>query len=417
MAEDVDHLVVLVEGREVAELTRTSTGATRLTYQSSARTPGSTPLSLALPASRASHIGEPVDTFLRGLIPESDRALSAIARRYRIDTSSVMNVLAVIGLDCAGAIQFCRTEDLPALTRRDGSLEPCTDSEIEARLGELELDEGASWTMPGEHWSLGVTQQKFALRRQDGRWYMAHGAEPTTHIVKPGIRQLVAQALAEHVSMEVAHRLGLDVARTSFESFKSADALVVERFDRELTADGVRRRHQEDLCQALGVQEKYQEFGGPSALEVIRLLRDAADTAAQARRNVSRFIDGLIYNTVIGAPDAHARNWAVLLEGDSVALAPMYDVATGFGYTVTQGRGRWTSMSVGGSFELDRIDLDAWRRFAGQARVDEGVVLDRVREFSERAPDEFALVLAEFDRDPSAAELSRRIASEFAARA
>ncbi|GAA4829776.1 HipA domain-containing protein [Garicola koreensis] len=33
-------------------------------------------------------------------------------------------------------------------------------------------------------------------------------------------------------------------------------------------------------------------------------------------------------NTVIGAPDAHARNCSVILDGESVRLAPLYDVST-----------------------------------------------------------------------------------------
>ncbi|WP_164937065.1 HipA domain-containing protein [Bradyrhizobium vignae] len=43
--------------------------------------------------------------------------------------------------------------------------------------------------------------------------------------------------------------------------------MVVTRYDREIDKDGVVKRfHQEDMCQALGVHPavKYQSEGGPS---------------------------------------------------------------------------------------------------------------------------------------------------------
>lgn len=53
---------------------------------------------------------------------------------------------------------------------------------------------------------------------------------------------------------------------------------MVERYDRLPVGDGrVRRIHQEDMCQALGLQPtaKYQSDGGPSPEQIIALLRQA----------------------------------------------------------------------------------------------------------------------------------------------
>lgn len=110
---------------------------------------------------------------------------------------------------------------------------------------------------------------------------------------------------------------------TEYRTFRSQNAIVVTRFDRLAHRSGaVERRHQEDMSQALGTDAKYEEYRGPSAADITRLLREASPTSAAARANVSRFLDGLIYNTVIGAPDAHARNYAVLLDGEDVTVAP-----------------------------------------------------------------------------------------------
>lgn len=401
-------LAVLLGGEHVAMLERTRS-TLRLTYLEEARSPDATPLSLALPPTLGSHTGRAVEAYLDGLIPDSDAALEAVRRQYGADPRDRMSVLAAIGKDCAGAVQFCLPDELAAVRARVGELVPVSDAEIEQRLTEMEVDEKASWILPGEHWSLGGTQQKFTLRRHTGRWWLAHGSEPTTHIVKPGIRALKAQALAEHVSMRAAADLGLEVAGTEFTEFKSQTAIVITRFDRGPDTDTPVRRHQEDLCQALGVPKKYEEYGGPSALDVITLLRDASATPRQARTNVDRFVDALLYATVIGAPDAHARNYAVLLAGDQVEFAPLYDVASGFGYGAG-GQERKLSMSIGGTFLLEEVDTDAWLRFAEAAGLDGERLLDRLAAMAEAAPAAFENALAGVDDwHGQVAELGERL--------
>lgn len=414
----VKQLAVILSGRHVAELTRTRAGALRLTYLDDVRRAGGTPLSLSLPTAIATHVGPPVTAFLRGLLPESDAALDAIGRRHRIDTRDELALLSVIGMDCAGAVQFCQADQIEATIRREGSLQECSVGDIEIRLDEMDTDENASWTMPGEHWSLGGTQQKFALRRQHDRWYVAQGSEATTHIIKPGIRKMKAQALDEHASMRAARIVGIDAAYTEYTSFRSQDAIVVSRFDRAgVDGDLVVRLHQEDLCQALGQDEKYESDGGPSALDIIRMLREVSETAGAARRNVERFVDGLIYNTVIGAPDAHARNYAVLLDGDSVNLAPIYDVASGFAYDPPASGRRVVSMSVGGVFELDGIGRDAWSRFADAAGLDVDRTVDRVAELAALVPEALASALEDIDDyEGHVSALRERLLSGLAAR-
>ncbi|WP_418275748.1 HipA domain-containing protein [Isoptericola jiangsuensis] len=413
-----NHLAVLLEGRHVANLRRTRSGRLRLDYLDEAREPSATPLSLSLPTSEPTHRGDAVERFVRGLIPDHPGALRAIARRHGVDADDVLQVLSAIGKDCAGAVQFCPEDEIDETIERAGTLEECTTIDIEMRLAEMDTDENTAWTMAGEHWSLGGTQQKIALPREPDGWYVAQGAAATTHIIKPGIRRMAAQALLEHVSMRAARLLGVDVADTEFTSFKSEDAIVVTRFDRRRRTDGtVERLHQEDLCQALGNVEKYEEFGGPSPIEIVALLRDAAATAATARRNVDRFVDGLVFNTVVAAPDAHARNYAVLLKGDDVRLAPLYDVASGLAYEMRPGSRRALSMSVGGTFDADSITAGHWAEFAESARLDTEELLERVHTMRQGAPGAFATALDEIDDvDGHAAALRARLLPALEAR-
>ena len=390
------HLAVLLSGVHVADVERTRTGVLRLRYLDTA----TTPLSLSLPPTTPTHTGPRVEQFLRALLPDAPGTLRAVADRSGADATDPLSLLAVVGADCPGAVQLCPPDQVEATAHRPGALVACTDAEIEARLAALGMSEDASWLMPGEHWSLGGTQAKFALRRHDGRWYVAHGSQATTHIVKPGVRALAHQALVEHVSMRAAAHLGLSVAHTEMTSFLTEDALVVTRFDRAVQPDQtVRRLHQEDACQALGVWQKYEEYGGPSAADVVALLRDRSRTASQAQANVEQFTDGLIVNTVLGAPDAHARNYAVLLDGADVRLAPLFDLASGLAYDRNPANPLVGSMSIGGTFALAAVDAAAWRRFADQVELDETWVLDRVHALAEAAPSAVEQALDETDTD------------------
>ncbi len=401
-------LAVVLERRLVGQVARTRAGALRLTYADDARTYGRTPLSLSLPTDTPSIVGDRVLTYLKALLPDRETTLAAIARRTGADPTDPLSLLAAIGKDCAGAVQLCTPDEVTDTLDRVGALVPVTDSDIEQRLAELRMSEDASWTMRGEHWSLGGTQNKFALREVGGRWFETQGARATSHILKPGIHQLNAQALVEHLTMRAADACGIDVARTEYHEFTTEPAIVVTRFDRRDDGNDLVRLHQEDMCQALGVSEKYEQYGGPSAAQIIRLLRESAASRRDADENVRKFVDGLIFNTVVAAPDAHARNYAVLLDGDRVRLAPLYDVATGLAYSAPDNR--VLSMSVGGEYRADRVGREQWMRFADDNRLDPDSVLSRAREIADVVPGAMRVELADVEAwDNTAKELGSRL--------
>lgn len=390
-------LTVLLAGRVTGTVEWTKRNALRFTYDSDATRTGRTPLSLSLPLAASSYVGDPVERFLRALLPESTGALSAIERQHPgVDRRDPLSLLGAIGKDCPGAVQFCHPDDVEATIARTGALEALSAAEIEQRLAALRLDEDASWTMPGEHWSLGGTQPKFALRRIGNAWFEAQGAQPTSHILKPGVHGMNAQALVEHISMRAAAACGIEVARTDYLGVKSERAVAITRFDRRAEGEALVRLHQEDLCQALGLSEKYEEYGGPSAARIIQLLRERSATAAAARANVDRFVDGVVFSSVVAAPDAHARNYAVLLEGEHVHLAPLFDLSTSLPYA-PPARGRVLSMSIDGEFVTERIGRDHWKRFAEANGLDVDRVLDHARHVAETAPGAMSAALDEID--------------------
>ena len=190
------------------------------------------------------------------------------------------------------------------------------------------------------------------------------GSSPTTHIFKNGVIGFKLEALNEFVCMKSAQRAGIATANVEYRMFEDEPALIVERYDRVKVKDGtIRRLHQEDLCQALGVMpaQKYTADGGPTTRDIQELLVNTS----HHQLNLYLFTQILFFNAIIGAPDAHAKNYSLLLGNDGAAMmARMYDVASGLAYERMRRRAR-LAMSVGGENRVGRIGPGAIRRYHG----------------------------------------------------
>ena len=100
----------------------------------------------------------------------------------------------------------------------------------------------------------------------------------------------------------------------------------VERYDRIQDKNGViKRLHQEDFCQALGIMPelKYEREGGPSVAKCLELLQTYS---AKPAADHLAFIKRLIFNYLIGNADAHAKNFSFLYKDQAPTLAPAYDL-------------------------------------------------------------------------------------------
>ena len=174
----------------------------------------------------------------------------------------------------------------------------------------------------------------------------------------PADAAVVAPDLDEHI---VGGRMAVVQGSNGIED---EPALIVERYDRVRDVSGaVVRLHQEDLCQALSVMpdSKYTEDGGPAARDVLWLLAGTS----HHELNLLTFSHQLFYNALVGAPDAHAKNYSLLLgnRGSSM-LAPMYDVASGLAYENLRRRLR-LAMSIGGENRVERIGSGELERYVG----------------------------------------------------
>lgn len=396
----LDALIVLLEGDPIGTVERLGSGALRLRYDEGYRGEASaTLLSVSMLPAEEVHGDARVTPWLWGLLPDNADVLTRWGRDFGVSVASPFSLLGThVGHDCAGAVQFCTPDRVDDLVSRAGEVSRLTDADIASRLRTLRSD-STSWLGPGftGQFSLGGAQAKTALHRIDesppgeGRWGVPTGSVPTTHILKPAIAGFEAQNINEHICLTAARALGLPAANTHIESFEDESAIVVDRFDR-VTRDGkLVRVHQEDLCQALSVPpaRKYQSDGGPTPGQVAELIRSTIP-GPDADADVWRFADALAFNWLIAGTDAHAKNYSLLLAGNQIRLAPLYDIASILPYDESHGHKVKLAMKVGNDYKLHRAGRrSAWESAADELKLDRGRLIARVLDLAQRAPNAF----------------------------
>lgn len=150
--------------------------------------------------------------------------------------------------------------------------------------------------------------------------------------------------------------------------------------------------------------------GGPDATRILDLLA----TTPQAEENLRVFTEMLFFNCLIGAPDAHAKNYSVILQGSDYALlAPFYDVASGFPYESMSRSGR-LAMGIGGENRFGRMSRAALGRYArngglDRAGADEAWCVDLMLELAGRIEGEVGALFDELADIPHMDELRNRL--------
>ncbi|MET3143537.1 UNVERIFIED_ORG: serine/threonine-protein kinase HipA [Arthrobacter sp. UYEF2] len=334
-------------------------------------------LSLSLPVDRKKIDGAAVYNYFDGLLPEG-QVRSHIAAENGLSTPDALGLLAVLGADCAGAVQA-----LPADTSTGGPAgsRPMTVDEVAGVVEAL-----PSWDLPDDFAitaSLGGIQSKVLLSRHWGGWAWPGRGAVSTHIIKPEpLDSPVPHLLAsEDWALKVAEAAGLPAAEARLETFGSRQAIVVTRYDR--TPDGG-RLHQEDFTQALALAStsKYETSTAPPS-RLTQLAKAAAPHTRDDREFRRALLRAITFNLVIGNGDAHSKNYSMLLrDGGEVMLAPLYDVApTLLLYAPSNNAGH----VVGGQSRLNYLTLDhvtregaAWGMDAGDARETAATVLEAV---------------------------------------
>lgn len=124
---------------------------------------------------------------------------------------------------------------------------------------------------------------------------------------------------SEAVAMELARRVGLDVAGTEVIDCLGRDVLLVDRFDRTATR-GQRRM----LVSALTIFEldemagRYATYHGLA--DIIR------GRFTDPARTLHELFSRIVFNVCVSNTDDHARNHAAFWDGTTLTLTPAYDL-------------------------------------------------------------------------------------------
>ena len=325
-------LDVYLNSRLVGRLRRVASGAIDFQYDPSwLDWEHALPISTSLPLREDRYGGDPVVVVLDNLLPDSEPVRRRVAERVRAEGYDAYSLLAKVGRDCAGALQFLPEGQEPGSA---GMLEgrEVDDGEIARRIRNLarvplgvDADEEFRISIAG-------AQEKTALLHWKGKWHLPRGSTATTHIVKPQIGVLPGgvdwsrSVENEHLCLRLAAALGLPAATSEITDFDGERVLVIERFDRRWTRDGrLLRLPQEDFCQALSVPPtlKYEADGGPGMADMLDLLKGSDEPEADRRI----FVKAQIAFWLLGATDGHAKNFSIVLRpGGRFTLTPLYDV-------------------------------------------------------------------------------------------
>lgn len=382
-------LVVLMAGHLMGRVELNSKQRLRLIYDDVWRDArGAYPLSLSMPLAASVHEHAVVESFLWGLLPDNEFVLSRWAQRFQVSPRNVFALLSHVGEDCAGAAQFIRPERLDdVMTAKGGAVDWLDEKNIGERLRDLRSDHSA-WRLPSDtgQFSLPGAQPKTALLLEGGRWGVPSGRIPTTHILKPPTGPFDGHAENELFCLMLAQELGLPAANATVQRFEGEVAIVIERYDRIRTEQGLVRVHQEDMCQALGIlpTRKYENEGGPGVRKIVELLRDVS---VAREEDVRTFLGAIAFNWLVTGTDAHAKNYALLISGGATRLAPLYDLASALPYARLDVNKLKLAMKLGGEYQLRMIGIRNWNKLASEIHQNETAVLDPVRNIAGRMED------------------------------
>lgn len=383
-------LIAVMNGTVIGTVVSERSGRTYFAYDNSWRQHSdAVPLSLSMPLTRTTHTHAAIDAFLWGLLPDNAQTLSRWASRFHVSARNTFGLLSHMGEDCAGAVQFVLPDQVPALARdAPEDINWLSETQLGARLKLLRQDPSATRSASDHgHFSLAGAQPKTALLLRDGRWGVPSGRTPTTHILKPPTEAFDGHAENEHFCLNLARRLGLPVAHSKVQQFDSEPAIVVTRFDRIEHQRRLIRVHQEDLCQALGVQptSKYQSDGGPGPLAIAALLWTHSSAPT---RDLDTFIDALAFNWLIGGTDAHAKNYSLLSgRGGRVRLAPLYDLGSALPHPSLRQDKLVSAMKIGNTYRIRDIRRHHWEKLLREMRVDVDQTLARMIDMATALPD------------------------------
>jgi serine/threonine-protein kinase HipA len=323
------------------------------------------PISHSMPLTSELYYGNEAHAYFTGLLPEED-VLASTARVMGTSSLNYFKLLVELGKEPVGAIRIGDSTQPSAYQYEEISMPELDEIIIknDSLLSTLYREKGMRLSLAG-------AQSKTGLYYRDGRYFIPQNGSPSNIIVKPANKRFQDLVFNEYACLKIAASLGISIPAVQLVSTPSQHLFAIERYDRFLDNENLKRLHQEDFCQALRiqVQNKYQSDGGPDFSRCIDLLRKATTVPAI---EINKFISLFVYNLIIGNKDAHGKNYSILHRNNTSVLAPAYDVLSTTYYPELSEK---MSMSINGKFELDEITEDDLYQMAQSSNISGKLVL------------------------------------------
>jgi len=365
---------------------------------------GSFPISISMPL-QAEEFGNKVTlAFFENLLPEGN--VRAILEKWH-HSEGAFNTLSKYGEDCAGALVITSKKTPPKSKTKEANLE----IELSEIYESIDENKGAVDLIadknPG-YLSIAGAQDKFPCIFENGKIYLPKSGEPTTHIVKTPImmKGIKESVYNEYFCMTLASKIGLNVP--SVHVLEGVHPLfLVERYDRHLVGKVMKRIHQQDFCQALGIlsSEKYESDGGPSFETDFKLMVENV-TAKKRVESTFRLIDWLCFNLLIGNNDSHSKNISLLMIDGKYELSPFYDLISTAIYPTLDAR---FSFKIGDVSTFTSIGAKALTKEEKKLGIKEGTVIERMNLVYQGIVKHQDEIIKEMNREFPKAKIHKRI--------
>lgn len=370
--------------------------------------PDAVPLSLALPLRAEPYTDDSGRPFFSNLLPEA-QLREAIARKLGISETNDYGLLEAIGGECAGAVSLYPEE-----------AEPVTDGEYQAldeqALHDLieQLPRRPMLAGEGEmRLSLAGVQNKLPVYFDGQGISLPRGASPSSHILKPAIREYPNSIFNEAYCMRLAQAVGLNVPAVTLIENQGDWLYLVGRYDREKDSHGsLQRLHQEDFCQALGVlpETKYEKEGGPSLADCFSLIKAQS---IQPAADQLQLLNWAVFNYLIGNADAHGKNVSLLLTQQGPRLAPFYDLMS---TAIYPGLSERPAMKIGGEDRPQWIIARSWEKLSTDCGIGFKLVKQTLEKMSRTLLEQAPEVARYFEQTQQAREVIAAIEQVIAQR-
>ncbi|MBL4910248.1 MAG: HipA domain-containing protein [Alteromonadaceae bacterium] len=317
------------------------------------------PISPCIPFN-AEYSPQTIVNFLRNLFPEGD-AFELLLVNNNLSKINLYAILITLGMDTAGILSFTNIDYKEEKTL----LREITEKELITKLSNNNIQELITWDGKYRLSVAGVQNKLNVYINEDNRFMLANGQYSSTHILKFASEKYKSIVINELFCMKLAKEVNLNVAAVCYRKFGCHDVLIVERFDRKSTHEGVKKRHIIDACQALDLPPEYKyehNFGSNKDVQHIRdgvslnKLFKFAKSCAVPIAVTQYLVDWLIFNLIIGNSDAHGKNVSFFIGASGITITPFYDLVSVI-YEASKNKKIDTSlaMAIGDNFDITSI--------------------------------------------------------------